>query len=353
MTTAVGLVGVTDSGKTYTALAALAGPGFAVLAGPTGLRVGEKGLGWTPAKGKESFAFERPTLASYEEALPKLAAAGRKRVLVDEASFATKNTYADLKVRFPGRKNTAERYEQLEAAVTRVFLAACRAGLDLVVFTFHLKEGRFDKERGVYLPGGPDLKGWEARKPLVQGLDDLLVTRHDPAGFPFPAQFFCPGIADPHWVTKGRSDVLHIARPTGPANLREYLRACGDPLLPRLPGLEWQETAAQRCCDRILAGEDQRAVYADLGQKLRERLPQAKLQWIRWALWDGCCRAQYIQGPDILSLPAAAASTDALAALAEVAPPADAAKAPTGAAGTTAAGSPSAGSADDDDEDED
>lgn len=291
------LAGETGTGKTMQLLMTLCTADCAYVAGPGGLRVGEKGLGFDPLP--RTVRLPRPTLPLIRSAIDPLYARGFRKLGIDDLSLAVHNSYTDLEMRFPGARNTGPRWEALAAELRECFNVARASGM-LVLANCHFKKGRFDKRRGGFLPGGPDLKGWEAMKLAPHIFDFVVIVEKDPAAFPFPAVFFCPGAGDLDVLTKDRSDVFHVARDRGPANLREYLRASGD-VLPRIPGLEWQETVADKVCARILAGEAPRDVYVDVATKLRERIPT--LQWIRWAIQDGIARAGYRAGPDCLALP--------------------------------------------------
>jgi hypothetical protein len=241
------IAGDTGTGKTYLLLTALCAPDCAYIAGPGGLRVGEKALGFDPLP--RTIRLPRPTLLQITTAIPRLAAKGFRRLGLDDVSLAVHNTYTDLDEMWPGKRNSGPRWDGLANQLREAFNVARASGMQ-VVANAHFKVGKFDQRKGRYLPGGPDFKGWEVMRLAPHIFDYVIIVERAPEAVPFPTRFYCPGASDLDVLTKDRSDVFHVARDRGPANLREYLYACNDPL-PRIPGLEWQDKVAASVCASV------------------------------------------------------------------------------------------------------
>jgi hypothetical protein len=228
----------------------------------------------------------RPTLKWIaEKGLPWAKAQGAARLNLDDVSLAAANDLIDLEPVYP---KTADRYTALSSRVTAVFNGARQLGI-AVVAGAHVRTGRFDRERKWH-QGGPDLKGNETLKAAVYPFDFCAMLRKASEGSVLHAEFYVPGVHDEDWATKDRYDVFHRGRQTAPANLREYLRAAGV-ILPRFPGLEWQERVADAVAEKVLRGASHREAWVWAVEKLRSK--NLNPRHVRWAIEDGIARAVY------------------------------------------------------------
>jgi len=285
--------GESDMGKTLMMIALLEGakPGeTAYLAGRGGLSTGTQALR-LPSIEKRTFVHNRPTLAWGVRSIPKLAARGVKRLGIDDATIMAGNTLDDLTAD-PAYTKVADRYLELERQV-RALGNVLRASEMISLVGTHVREGRTDRA-GMWHPGGPDFKGNKVMKVIPRAFDFCAMVRKPgtdghPAAQLLHAEFYVPGPADEDWVTKDRYDVFHRGRRSGPANLREYMRAAGI-VLTRPPGLEWQDQAAAAVAKRVRDGEGPRDAWAWLAGRLRGKFD---MRHVRWAAEDGLARAVF------------------------------------------------------------
>lgn len=290
------ITGAAGVGKDWAIAAAFGVSKTAFIGGPGCFSAVETGLG-LDTKGRV-ITVARPTLDELAEWAPAIAAKKFRNVVVSDVSIASLNTYMDLKVQYPGIKRIADRYEALKFAVQRFAMAYRAAGLLLAV-NAHVRPGSFEKKSGDWRPGGPDLQGWQVL-PLIPHAFDAALIMHRAAVWPWPAAFYAPGPYSNDWVTKDRYFVI-TRRPghSGPGNLREYLRAAGV-ILPRDPGLDWQEGVADKVAALINdKGNTPREAWTAVADRLRGAYD---LRHVRWAISDGIARAEYAKC-DVLTPP--------------------------------------------------
>jgi hypothetical protein len=185
----------------------------------------------------------------------------------------------------------------MEEALRLLGWEARAAGLDLGADA-HYK--RPEVKNGEQTIGGPDFPGRKLPRVLPHLFDVVVRRESDPDRWPWPACYRCEGPRDPRHYTKDRHDVLTPGWSKGAANMRELLRAAGYHL-PRLAGLDWQDTVADRTADLIRGGKTPREAWA----AVVEKLAKANLHplHVRWALQDGIARAEYAARPSPLDLP--------------------------------------------------
>lgn len=155
-----------------------------------------------------------------------------------------------------------------------------------VVFTCHAVAA--EVKNGVRLKGGPAFPG-QTRTKLPAAADLLLRAESRPgAGFGWPVVFR----AGPHddWLQGSRYDTPDMA----PMNLGEILRAAGFQL-PRVKGLEWQETIANGLANTLLGG---RLVDREQTKEALQRARDYAIvkfskneKHVMWAVRDGYDRA--------------------------------------------------------------
>lgn len=176
-------------------------------------------------------------------------------------------------------------FEQLKSGI-HGFAYDCRMAGMVLASTAHLKR---PDDKG---PGGPEMpiQGLVAAVPHIFDTS-LIALSEDATRRPWPTTLhnYPPGGL---YYTKDRH---HVVRECSPMNLRELLNHTGYQL-PRHPGLEWQDKAAEEVAGLLHAahsdGKDVVQAFADIWTARMSQLRAASkpantvLHW-RWALEDG------------------------------------------------------------------
>lgn len=145
-------------------------------------------------------------------------------------------------------------------------------------------------KNGVVLrKGGPQVGSTNKVDVLPGASTTVLRSISDETGAdPWWPRLFSADPTDPRWIGGDRHNVLSRLNPTGPHNLRELLRAAGI-IMPRWPGLEWQDEWAQLVADGLAAGHTLR----DLAHHAAAHLQGVNPAHIQWAVRDGLARYGY------------------------------------------------------------
>lgn len=161
------------------------------------------------------------------------------------------------------------------------FRDACRfAGFHVMLSCWERAPGIV---RGVYRKGGPKLHG--DLPEAMPGICDLVLRGgEDPARKPWRGVYRA-GL-DPDYVTKDR---LNVVLGTAPMNTAEILRFAGY-VVPRHPGLPWQDQAVERIAKAMLDGspENDGVVGNAALAALREK--GYANPYIQWTLRDAIDR---------------------------------------------------------------
>jgi hypothetical protein len=300
--TMVGLFADTSSGKSTELIRAFCGCNPVYFAGPGGLRVAQSALG-IPTAGRVLVVTDFASLkATQQEVAAKFPGVFGAQI-TDDASVLAGREYRRLRAKYPPQGDNIFRlWQEFEDnwndCIDNSRKMGCHSG-----WNFHKKVPARDKQTKEWLKGGPDMPGKKLVRISPHLFDFLARIEADPTRFPWPGYFDVRGNADPDYYTKDRDGVLDALTPVAPANLREKLRAAGI-YLPRYVGkgmngadldLTWQDEVADAVSTRILAGDEPPAVWAETLGKLRPAVDAGKLDWrhVRWALQDGCARAEY------------------------------------------------------------
>jgi len=250
--------------------------------------VAQNELGFTPA------VYESPpqTLPELVNLLQSIAdqklAAQYGAIVIDDASHICKHSMLVWQQEAPkGRSGKSDRfyqYQQLNEYLLRLSSISRYLGCHLVM-TFHERAPGSNVD-GIFCPGGPDVPSRNQTEVLPSWCDINLRSMVDPT-YPdpwFPHVYYCDP-ADPEWITGDRTGVCNRMTP---GNLREILRASASGYhLPRIPGLEWQDDAA----DQIAAGIDEGCDVVETISAISEAYLDVNLRHLRWACQDGIARA--------------------------------------------------------------
>lgn len=97
---------------------------------------------------------------------------------------------------------------------------------------------------------------------------------------------------DPEWLTGDRFNLFTAWRPRGPANFREAMRIRGY-VLPRLPGLEWQDDWAAWVDEEMHTAKGEKSALESVVRRAFENLGGADPRHVQWAIQDGIARYGY------------------------------------------------------------
>tara|TARA_R110000796_G_scaffold102266_1_gene211189 strand:+ start:70 stop:1047 length:978 start_codon:yes stop_codon:yes gene_type:complete len=272
--------------KTSDSLAAF--PNGLFIGVPSALRlVAENELGFTPR------VYETPprTLPELTQLLAALApqASQFDALIVDDASHLCRQSMLVWEDQAPmGRSGKRDRfwpYQQLQRHLMELMGVARHLGVHFIA-NFHERPPGATMD-GVFSPGGPELPSRNQTEALPAWFDICVRAVIDPDNPDpwFKSAYYCDA-SDAQWVTGDRTGVCGVKTP---GNLREILRASNSGYaLPRLPGMEWQDTVADEVAARVLAGEDVESLVKDLASE--DRFEKVSPLHLRWACQDGIAR---------------------------------------------------------------
>jgi len=237
------------------------------------------------------FVFES-NVASLEDVIANIPLAvemGFSAIGVDDVSLDAEQTEYDVEQVLSNSEgdlkggNIFKKFRVIKDRVLEIRRVCRYAGIP-VGMTAHEREPAPDFKTGVLIKGGPKFPTKKLTESIAYDAD--LVLRMIKVGGMWRSVF---DSQDTNYVTKDR---LSVSPPVAPANLRALLFTAGA-VLPRYPGLEWQDEAMVYVRDRMLKGDEREAVVAETFTKLRtaEKHPQH----IAWAVRDGLAAHQYQQ----------------------------------------------------------
>lgn len=164
------------------------------------------------------------------------------------------------------------------------FREACRRGGAHIVVNCQERPAG-EVKGGWKLRAGPQLPGRMPEElPALSDMSLQASTDLNRWG-PWKGVYRCPGEKDTTKITKDR---LMVCAPVSPMNLRELLNAAGY-VMPRLPGLEWQDEVAEYLSKGIESGVAlQEAIKAGWAAAAAR---SSDPRHIAWAVRDGVDRA--------------------------------------------------------------
>ncbi len=271
-----------DAGVGKSTDAAAAYPTALFICRPGGMRSASTFLGLPEAQVRTRTVR---SLIDVLTLLPQVKAAGYPAVVVDDVSLLAESLDTDLQQRYPGNKQNGVRYGELRVAVGTYREQARFADVDVVMNAHPKPAGRDSK--GIWHRGGPKLPAWSITDSLPFDADIVLRADVDPMR---PEQWQSVyRFGEPEWISK---DSFFTAAPTSPMNLRALLVGRGA-VLPRWPGLEWQDDVmaqvAEAVVARVLVGTAASAARQDIARRAFTKLAALGLQpaHIAWAIRDG------------------------------------------------------------------
>jgi hypothetical protein len=198
-------------------------------------------------------------------------------LVVDDFSGMVQRTQENL----AKTKKGFDLWVELRARVI-LFRDLCRvAGIHVVLNCWEKVSSV--KADGTFVRGGPQLP-MKLPEEMPAMCDLVLRVIQDKTRQPWGVSFQCN--LDPKFVTKDRFGVVpHPA----PMNLAEILREAGF-VLPRYPGLEWQEEVAETIAQNLLTNDG--STDMKTAQEMYQALIQAGKtpKAVRWAVRDGLDR---------------------------------------------------------------
>jgi len=220
----------------------------------------------------------------------------------DDASILMANSIPAW--RAENTKNMYHAYNRLDDGMARLRLTVGYSGL-YAPMSFHetgpkIVKGIVERKGYARVPSvGQDMTMTSAAKAVYRVVPDPSSLD------PWWKRAINGNPDDPEWRTGDGYGVLTRLDPSGPMNLRELLRASNPPVvLPRWPGLEWQDGWADAVARELDNGATMQAVANWVGGEL------AWLDWrhVRWAIRDGIARHVYRQRRrswlDVFAVPA-------------------------------------------------
>ena len=181
-----------------------------------------------------------------------------------------------------GRKDNFYFHESLRGCI-HAFAHSCRLAGVFLTASAHLAPPGTTNEGEVY-KGGPHMPVAKLIPAVPHIFDTAIrVGAEDPDRKPFTSLYY----NDPpsgQYVCKDRHQIV---RHPSPMNLRELLMAVGY-VLPRYPGLEWQDKLAEEVAGKLAEGVAFDVIWNERMTSLREK-KQARdvvVHW-RWAMQDG------------------------------------------------------------------
>jgi len=181
-------------------------------------------------------------------------------VVVDDLSILAESSYLDLKAQYNASRTFAmwddlkRQLQSLREWLRHLNLhASCNA---------HLAVPETDSN-GVFHKGGPSMPSKKMRAQVPHIADLVLVAEAKADRKPWGAVYRCDP-PNPQWHVKDRHGVCSGIMPL---NTGEILRAAGY-AVPRLPGLEWQDAAADKIAQRLKEGQDPTTVWSESWEKL-------------------------------------------------------------------------------------
>ena len=181
-------------------------------------------------------------------------------VVVDDLSILAESSYLELKSKY-AKSQTFTMWDDLKRQLQtlREWLrhlnlhAGCNA---------HLAAPETDSN-GVFHKGGPAMPSKKMRSQVPHIADLVLVAEAKSNRKPWGAVYRCDP-PNPQWHVKDRHGVCSGIMPM---NTGEILRAAGY-VIPRFPGLEWQDTVADRVVEKLNSGENAATVWSEAWEKL-------------------------------------------------------------------------------------
>ena len=275
------LYGDLKAGKTADALAAF--PQGVYVAAPGALAPAEKVWGFEVPKGRDLETFK--DIAQF--AVHDLN--GASALIIDDATLIADRTANYLLGKGIGGYDL---WALVLSQAIHMRDALRRRGIH-IVFTCHPRAAHNDN--GVRMRGGPSFQGQCAMK--IPAAADLLLRAEARAGSDGLTSLKAIGWSwmyrttySPDWLQGSRFNTPDMA----PMNLGEILRLAGY-TIPRLPGLEWQESLADALARRLcqVGLGDEQAVKDSLARVLDKAMRSFTKSEAHayWALRDGYDRA--------------------------------------------------------------
>jgi len=154
----------------------------------------------------------------------------------------------------------------------------------------------FNKKKGVWYPGGPDI-GSAAQSSSLPGWFDTNVRSLLDDSYPDPWVKRClwADVRSSDWRTGDRNSIAINGRRI-PPNIRELLLASQTPYrLERLDGCEWQDELADEIAEAVVTyGSRSTEVWDVISNAFGGDVPEAprtsEEAFIRWGLQDGIAR---------------------------------------------------------------
>ena len=205
--------------------------------------------------------------------------AGYPAFCVDDTSLLAESTEATLRATNP--RNPFAPIRNLNTRTAQLRNLGRNMGVHFGM-TLHEKAPGTDGS-GTEHKGAPKMPTWNTGDSLVNAADFVAHVTEDPSrpGRPGPGRAVFDVGHDSGWETDDR---YTVAPPRGPSNLRVLLTRAGF-VLPRWPGLEWQDGIAAMVSQRMQAGEDRNTVVRDCFAQLRASGVDDR--HTAWAVRDG------------------------------------------------------------------
>lgn len=202
-------------------------------------------------------------------------------IVVDDTSVVADETMSYHEERAGSNKFGA--FGKMKSDVFDLRGAARDCGLH-VLFNFHQRDP--DVKEGKLYRGGPALPSKNLTDMIPVIAPTVLRAAVDPARVPWGGIYVC----DPTDVNYVSGDRFNMAPKQGPMNEAELLRSAGF-RIRRLPGMDWQDTAADQVAEQILKG----ALVLDVARRFRDKAESLRLdnRMALWALRDGIDRAEF------------------------------------------------------------
>lgn len=265
--------------------------------GACGLFVGREGairltaeneLGFTPSVVEAGRLI--PELGGWLEANGKvLVDEGYQALVIDDltprmkASMFEWNRDPRAKETKSGKQNTFFVYQQAEQWQAHIITYASWLGI-------HLAASAHEREPRDGSLGGPLVASYNQGSAIV-GMFDVAMRAYLDTDWQDP---WMPSMV---YAMRGSNtyisgDKTGVVKPTAPFNIREILRAAREPvLLPRIPGLEWQDEKADDVALRLEQGEPARDIAASYFDGVVPETPGTREGLhLRWAIRDGLAR---------------------------------------------------------------
>ena len=270
------IYGDLKAGKTADALSAF--PGGIYIAAPGALSPAESVWGFEIPK-----RYDLETFKDIREFTEKLQVGSITGLVIDDATLIADRTA----IYYRDKKGLTgwDIWGAVVNSAVKMRDSLRRRGIH-VVMTCHAAGAHL--ESGIRHRGGPSFQG-QARKKLPAAADMLLRAEERPAaGIGWPMVYRTA--PHPDWLQGSRYNTPDMA----PMNLGEILRLAGF-VIPRLKGLEWQESLAAALANKIIADGlgDTAKVKANLSRVRDYAMVKFSKneQHAMWAVRDGYDRA--------------------------------------------------------------